>query len=137
MAEVILPGTYITVRDEGLISVGGVVTGNIGIVGTAAKGPVNVVQILGSFTEAREIFGDADPWQGGTQNELTLVRALELVYNNGGRTIYAVRTASEAARAATYRVVDDSGNGIAQLTARSPGRWGNDITIAVSGEQAP
>jgi len=137
MAEVILPGTYITVRDEGLISVGGVVTGNIGIVGTAAKGPVNTVQILGSFTEAREIFGDADPWQGGTQNELTLVRALELVYNNGGRTVYAVRTASDAARAATYGVADDDGTGIAQLTARSPGRWGNEITFAVSGEQAP
>jgi hypothetical protein len=73
MAEVILPGTYITVRDEGLISAGAVAAGNIGIVGTAAKGPVNEVCILGSFSEARELFGDADPWP----------RVLLLMYSSG------------------------------------------------------
>ncbi len=65
MAEIILPGTYITVRDEGLISAGAVVSGYIGIVGTAAKGPVNKVKILGSFSEAREMYGEPDPWKGG------------------------------------------------------------------------
>jgi hypothetical protein len=40
MIETILPGTYITVRDEGLISAGSIASGNIGIVGTAAKGAV-------------------------------------------------------------------------------------------------
>src|SRR5262252_232646 len=101
MAEVILPGTYITVRDEGLISAGAVAAGNIGIVGTAAKGPVNEVCILGSFSEAREIFGDADPWpltmDPKKDHPLTLVRALQLIYNNGGRTVYAVRTARQSA----------------------------------------
>lgn len=97
MVEAILPGTYVAVRDEGLISVGGVASGNIGIVGTAAKGPVNEVVILGSFTEAQDIFGQPDLWQGGKQNELTLVRALEMVYNNGGRAVYAVRTAGQPA----------------------------------------
>ena len=63
MAEVILPGTYITVRDEALISAGRVSTGNIGIVGTANKGQVGKVTILSSFTEAREAFGQADPWE--------------------------------------------------------------------------
>lgn len=36
MPEMILPGTYIEVRDEGLISAGRISTGNIGIVGTAS-----------------------------------------------------------------------------------------------------
>ncbi|HAP63374.1 MAG TPA: phage tail sheath protein, partial [Cytophagales bacterium] len=40
MAEIILPGTYIKVFDEGLVSAGAVSTGNIGIVGTASKGPL-------------------------------------------------------------------------------------------------
>ncbi|GAA5528147.1 phage tail sheath C-terminal domain-containing protein [Herpetosiphon gulosus] len=92
MAEVILPGTYITVRDEGLISAGRIASGYIGIVGTAASGPINQVQILGSFSEAKAIFGASDAWQGGTKNELTLVRALEQIYNNGGKTVYAVRS---------------------------------------------
>ncbi|NEO76270.1 DUF2586 family protein [Moorena sp. SIO4G3] len=89
----VLPGTYIEVRDEGLISPGGVVTGNIGIVGTAEKGPVDEVQLLGSLSEAKEIFGKSDEWQDDTKNELTLIRALELIYQNGGQTVYAVRTA--------------------------------------------
>jgi hypothetical protein len=38
ITEMILPGTYIEVRAEGLISVGGISTGNIGVVGTASRG---------------------------------------------------------------------------------------------------
>ena len=40
IAEMVLPGTYIEVRSEGLIAVGSIATGNIGIVGTAARGPL-------------------------------------------------------------------------------------------------
>jgi hypothetical protein len=137
MAEVILPGTYITVRDEGLITAGGVVSGYIGIVGTASKGPIDEVTILGSFSEAREIFGESDPWRGGKNNELTLIRALELIYNNGGRTVYAVRIAASAAAAATYQVVDTSDKPLLRLEAKSKGSWGNSIKIKISdAEQA-
>ena len=66
MAEVILPGTYITVRDEGLITAGRVASGNIGLVGTAEKGPINQVQIIGTFSEAKEIFGEK-----GSKNQVT------------------------------------------------------------------
>ena len=37
IAEMVIPGTYIEVRAEGLIGVGGIVTGNLGIVGTASR----------------------------------------------------------------------------------------------------
>ena len=37
LSELVIPGTYIDVRAEGLIGVGGLSTGNIGIVGTARK----------------------------------------------------------------------------------------------------
>ncbi len=93
MAEVILPGVYITVKDEGLITAGGVASGNIGIVGTASKGEDNKVVILGSFTEAKEIFLGADK---EAEKNFTLLSALEQIYNNGGRTVYAVK-ASDAA----------------------------------------
>lgn len=97
----ILPGTYIEVRAEGLITPSGVATGNIGIVGTASKGTENEVQLLSSLSEAKEIFGESDEWQGGNQGELTLIRALELIYKNGGQTVYAVRSA--AATVEAYR----------------------------------
>lgn len=137
MPEIILPGTYITVRDEGLITAGRVVTGNIGIVGTAAKGPVNEVKILGSFTEAKEQFGDSDPWQGGNANELTLIRALEYVFNNGGRTVYAVRTAAGTPLKAAFQTRNNANAPLVLLQALTPGSWGNEISIKVGAADQP
>jgi hypothetical protein len=132
MAEVILPGTYITVRDEALITAGRVSTGNIGIVGTANKGPVGKVTILSSFTEAREAFGNADAWVNGSSNELTLVRALEHIFNNGGRTVYAVRVASGSAAQAAYQVRDGASVAQSLLKANTSGTWGNSIKIEIA-----
>ncbi|MEW6491451.1 MAG: phage tail sheath C-terminal domain-containing protein [Cyanobacteriota bacterium] len=107
MAEMVLPGTYIEVRAEGLISPGRVVTGNIGIVGTAEKGPVDQVQLLGSLSEAKEIFGTS------SKDQFTLLRALELIYQNGGSTVYAVRTANSQQE--TPATVDDYKRSLALL----------------------
>lgn len=131
MVEAILPGTYITVRDEGLISAGQVVSGNIGIVGTAAKRPVDEVQILGSFSEAKAIFGEIDP-----ARQLTLIQALEQIYNNGGKTVYAVRTGTNATRAA-YKIKDSTDKDLVKLEAQTPGTWGNDIKIKISDADSP
>ena len=94
ITEMIIPATYIEVRAEGLIGVSGIATGNVGVVGTASKGPVGTVAILSSFSDARDLFGSPDPWGGGTQNELTLVRALQQAFANGASTVYAVRCAA-------------------------------------------
>ena len=98
MSNIILPGTYITVRDEGLISVGGVSTGNIGIVGTATDGSPNRVQVLNSFTDARDIFGSQDENKGTNAQPATLLKALELLFANGASTVYAVRAADESVK---------------------------------------
>jgi Phage tail sheath C-terminal domain/Phage tail sheath protein subtilisin-like domain len=134
MAEVILPGTYITVRDEALITAGRVSTGNIGIVGTSNKGPVGQVMILSSFSEAREAFGREDAWVNGSSNELTLLRSLEQIFNNGGSSVYAVRVASADAKQAAYQVRDSaSGNGpLCLLSAKTPGTWGNTLKIEIA-----
>ena len=59
-ASLVLPGTYIRVRAEGLIGAGGISTGNIGVVGTAASG-VGETHNLSSAAEALEHFGASDP----------------------------------------------------------------------------
>jgi len=101
MEEMVLPGTYISVREEALISAGRVVSGNIGVVGTAAEGPVNEVRILGSFTEAKELYKAKETNEGedtsAGEDNTTLLCALEQIYNNGGRTVYAVRTPGDEA----------------------------------------
>ena len=45
--------------------------------------------------------------KGARQNELTLIRALEHVFKNGGRTVYAVRTASDKLASGSILLVDE------------------------------
>jgi hypothetical protein len=136
MVEMVLPGTYIEVRPEGLIVPGPVTVGNLGVIGTASKGPLNTPVILGSYTEARERFGDYDPWIDGAQDELTLVRALELAYSHGATTVYAVRISDKqsdgslVAAKAGYTLNSASGPSV-RLTAKTEGTWGDNLAVNV------
>ena len=98
IGEMIIPGTYIEVRAEGLIGVGGISTGNIGVVGTANRGPLEEVVILGSYAEALQTFGRYDPWpeNPATTPHLTLTRTLEQLFAGGASTVHAVRVANLA-----------------------------------------
>ncbi len=138
MAEMILPGVYIEVRPEGLIVPGRVTVGNVGVVGTASKGPVGQPQILGSYTEARQRFGAYDSFIDPSnnqprQNSLTLVRALEQIFAHGATRVSAVRVAGTGGAApakASYILQSASGNCVT-LTAKTEGTWGNDLSINV------
>lgn len=139
MTEMIIPGTYIEVRAEGLISAGGVATGIVGVVGTANAGPIGVPVVLSGYSEARELFGLPDdfmmPEDGA--HPLTLTRALQLIYGNGASNVVAVRVASPRASAATYALRNGSGDTAATLTALTPGSWGNKIQISVEKAKTP
>jgi hypothetical protein len=131
MAETVLPGVSIEVRAEGLIIPLGVTIGTLGVVGTASKGPVDKPVLLGSYAEAQETFGAYDPWIDGASDELTLVRALELAFSQGATTVIAVRVAGAGATAADYLLSSAGGDNV-RLTAKSPGTWGNDLSINVA-----
>lgn len=85
LSGLVVPGTYIRVRADALISAGGISSGNIGIVGTASKG-VGVTHTLGDYESAKAALGEYDALSAGTLN---LVRGIELLYQNGARTVYA------------------------------------------------
>ena len=137
IAEMIIPGTYIEVRAEGLIGVGGISTGTIGVVGTANRGPLDEVVILGSFAEALEFFGDYDPLPAtpATTAHLTLTRTLEQAFRGGASDVMAVRVANLAAgttmRSMTWTVSGADGD-LFTLTARTPGTWANSIVAALT-----
>ena len=134
MAEMIIPGTYIDVRAEGLISAGRVATGIVGVVGTSSRGPVGLPVTLASFANARDLFGLPDSYarpEDGS-NPLTLVRALEHIYNNGASTVVAVRVAGSSSANASYAVLNGAGQTVATLAAKTPGSWGNNINIAIA-----
>lgn len=82
LSELVIPGTYIQVRAEGLISVGGISTGNIGIVGTGAAGHKQT-HTFDDYEVTRATLG------GYGAGEFNLTRAIELLYQNGARTVYA------------------------------------------------
>lgn len=134
MAELILPGVFVEVRPEGLIVPTGFPVGNVGVVGTASKGPVGEPQVLGSYADALERFGRYDPWIDGTSDELTLVRALEQVFRFGATTVIAVRvagTGGNAPDAAAVTLQSASGDCVT-LEARTPGAWGNGLSVNVA-----
>lgn len=128
MPEMILPGTYVEVRDEGLISAGRISTGNIGIVGTASKGSELGAVLISSLNEAREKFGSAD-------DGLTLVRSLEFVYLNGGKNVYAVCTGTCSECALNTTITQDGQEKDAvgiTLQAKLPGEGGNSLTVKIA-----
>jgi hypothetical protein len=139
MTEMVVPGTYIDVRAEGLISAGRVATGIVGVVGTAANGPIGVPITLSGLTDARARFGlsdDFDRPEDGA-NPLTLFRALEHTYSNGAASVVAVRVAGSSQSSATFAVPDEDGLTVAVLTAKTPGTWANNIRIHVDPAEDP
>ncbi|HEV2756793.1 MAG TPA: phage tail sheath C-terminal domain-containing protein [Actinomycetota bacterium] len=142
MAEMVLPGVYVEVRPEGLIIPGRVGVNTVGIAGTASKGPLNQPVVLGSYSEAVERFGAYDRWIDGASDELTLTRALELVFTHGATTVIAVRISgkdagqNDVAAEATVALAGGGGDA-AILKATSPGTWGNDLSVNVGPADEP
>jgi hypothetical protein len=142
MAELILPGVYIEVRPEGLIVPGQITVGNLGVVGTAAKGPIGVPTLLGSYSDALQNFYKYDAWVDGSHDELTLVRALEQAFSHGATTVFAVRVAGKDNAGKTTAIASNhhlksAGGEAAVLTAKTPGTWGDDLQVNVVGSTDP
>lgn len=153
ITETILPGTYIQVNPEGLLSIGAIATGNVAAIGTAEMGD-GATAALSSFEEARARFGEPGAWDEGAGGEnLALVRTLQLLFANGATTIYARRvfaTADDvaaglrdgagnpvrAATAATYQLRGEGGGPALTLRARTPGTWGNRLQVRVEPAEA-
>ncbi|MGH2542398.1 MAG: hypothetical protein ACRDIB_06370, partial [Ardenticatenaceae bacterium] len=114
VAELVIPGTYVRVRAEGLIGAGGISTGNIGIVGTARRMRVqrdadgepvldadgNPVMepdptlygqsyTLSDYASAQEELGAYDAYAADDSSLFNLTRAVEILFRNGARTVYA------------------------------------------------
>ena len=96
--EQIIPGTYVRVQAEALISAGGISSGNIGIVGTAAEN-TGETHVLTDFDTARTTFGMYDAYAGGA-GTLNLTRGLELLFRTGARTVYAYGVAAGSGQSA-------------------------------------
>lgn len=125
------PGVYVY-QETGELAVAAPIAMNIvGIVGTASKGPVDEAVLINSIQEAYENYGYPDEFDSDVQGqELTLTRALALVYDAGGQGCWVVRVASSTAAKAT-RDIDSASGFAATLSALTEGTWGNEARYKV------
>lgn len=148
IAEMVIPGTYIEVRAEGLISVGGIATGTIGIVGTAARGPVGEVRAVGSLAEVLDLYGAPDAFGDPrlAAAPLTLTRTLEQAFSGGARNVLAVRIANGTPTPASLAVLTASSqpaftlralgtrNAAGEEIADTSGTWGQEISVEITSD---
>lgn len=127
----VTPGVRTRV-ESGDLAVGAPIAMNVvGIVGTASRGPVDDAVLINSIQEAYEIYGYPDEFDATAEGqELTLTRALALVYDAGGQGCWCVRVASSSAAKAT-RILDSVSGNCAVLIAATEGSWGNEIRYKV------
>lgn len=128
LSELIIPGTYVRVSAEGLISGGAISTGNVGIVGTARTG-AGETRIISEYAYARDVFGDYDAYAGGA-GDFNLNRAIELLYRNGARTVFARALPVGADDPATPR--DEGQPGQAAYVAAFEELIKDDVNILVA-----
>lgn len=121
LSELVIPGTYVRVQADALVGVGGISSGNIGIVGTAAQG-VGDTELLSQYAEAQDAFGPYDAYDGGAGTN-NLSRGLEVAYRNGAGPVFA-------------RALDPGDAGQDDYTAAFEELVKDDINILVAPELA-
>ena len=99
-----------------------------GIAGIAESGPINKPVLISGFDEYLKVFG-------GFDTAGILPCSVYSFFKNGGKECVVVRIADEqTASSASYTVKNSKGQ--FTLTAKTPGKWGNYITVSVWKESA-
>lgn len=121
-----LEGMYIRERNPPAV-IQGVSLNDIGVCGTAIRGPVGRAVEIGSEARFREVFGWRDQGSGGAATS-NLWKALS---NKPFGTLWVTRAAAAAAATADRTFSDAVPTAIIKVSATSPGIWGNNVTIDI------
>lgn len=106
-------------------------TGNVGILGTFSRGPVNIPVLCPTYPDLVKKFGESD-----TALLLTGTICARQLFAQGNTNVYVVRVQPTGTPvvAASVPVKDTSVTPLTvfTLTAKSPGSWGNALQASVS-----
>ncbi|MGE5287160.1 MAG: phage tail sheath family protein [Micromonosporaceae bacterium] len=119
------PGVYVEEVPSGVRPIEGVSTSTAAFLGKAESGPLDHALLVTSFIDFQTNYGTF-------LNDSYLAHAALHFFNNGGKRVYIVRVAKDAAAAGV--VVGDRKTTPARtltITATSPGKWGNDLDAVV------
>lgn len=123
--ETLHPGVYVQEVPSGVRPIEGVSTSTAAFIGKAEKGPLDRALMVTSFVEFEATYGSF-------LSDAFLAQAALMFFNNGGKRLYVVRVAKNAA-VANLVIADRQGTPKATLTvsASSPGAWGNTVDVTV------
>jgi phage tail sheath protein FI len=124
--ELLHPGVYIQETSSGVRPIEGVSTSTTAFIGKCEKGPVNRAFMVTSFIEFQANYGTF-------LNDSFLAHSALQYFNNGGNRLYVVRVAVASTDTSSISVGDRKATPAKTVTisAGSPGKWGNGISIAV------
>jgi uncharacterized protein len=124
--ELLHPGVYIEEVPSGVRPIEGVSTSTTAFLGKAGKGYLDRAFMVTSFTEFRTNYGSF-------LGDSYLAHAALQFFNNGGKRLYIVRVARDAATA-DVSIADRKASPAKTLTvaASSPGAWGNTLEAVVA-----
>src|SRR5215831_17007351 len=98
--------------------------GITGFVGLAERGPLNFPQMVTSWGQFMEIFGNFTGYS-------YLAYSVFGFFLNGGQRCRVVRVAHETASGASVDVVNQNGVSAARIHAISEGAWGRSVQVTV------
>src|SRR4051812_23416445 len=117
------PGVYIEELPSGVRTISGVATSITAFVGYTAEGQVNkAVRIFN--------FGDYERAFGGLNRDSEISYAVQQFFLNGGSDAYVVRVA-QGAVAAKVTLSDPNGAAVLDVSALTPGLWGNNLRLDI------
>jgi phage tail sheath protein FI len=132
MAEYLSPAVYIEEKSSGSKPIEGVGTSTGAFLGHAEKGPVGEAVPVNNFSEFQKKFG-------GYIDNGFLAFAVKAFFDEGGSTCYVVRTChytgSTPDAAAASKMIKATSTGTPdsiEVSALSPGTWGDDIAVAIT-----
>ncbi len=133
MAVHVSPGVYTTEKDFSLY-VPGIATSTFGVVGSAAKGPMNTLTFIASEGQLIDIFGQPDlrSISATVKTAYHLAIHAAIQYLRAGRQLWFVRVGTyESYATGVIRNATDIANSV---TVRSlyPGTGYNNVTLVVS-----
>lgn len=117
------PGVYIEEVSSGVRTITGVATAIAAFVGFTRKGVPDKAVTLTSF-------GDFERAYGGLDRDSPVSYAVRQFFANGGTQAVIVRVATGFALAA-WVLQSSTPAAVINVTAASPGAWGNDLRITV------
>jgi phage tail sheath protein FI len=130
MPSYLHPGVYVEEIPSGSKPIEGVATSVAAFVGKATKGPVGEAELVQSFDDYNNIYGDI------ASESDAMGLAVQSFYLNGGKSAFICRLAGEGSTAASESVNGQNTGAmtdpaVLKISASSKGVWGNKVYFRI------